>query len=126
MGLFSRHQTKKDQTVSQGPPAATVPAEPVKTHRVTFKCPQYFKADKGKWYVFFDGKPYEVEPMHSVSMDLPEGRHTVRVYSYPETLADLSADVDVDREMVLSVSVNVLNGTMKMFDYQHNITIKSS
>lgn len=120
MGLFSRHQTKTD---AAAPPEETATEKP--THKVTFKCPQYFKADQGKWYVFFDGTPHEVKPMESVTVELPEGKHTVRVYSYPETLADLSAEVTVDREMILSVSVNVLNNTMKMFDYQHNTTIRS-
>ncbi len=119
MGLFSRFKSK-DKKETETPAA---PAEPVATYKVTFRCPQYFKAESGGWYVAFDGKQYTIEPLGSVSVELPEGKHTVSVTSYPEALGELSAEIRVDREMVLSVSVNMLNRTMKMFDYQHNVTI---
>ena len=122
MGLFSRFRSKnKEETET----TVAAPAEPVTTYKVTFRCPQYFKAESGGWYVTFDGKQYTVEPLGSVSVELPEGKHTVSVTSYPEALGELSAEITVDREMVLSVSVNMLNRTMKMFDYQHNVTIRT-
>lgn len=120
MGLFSRFKQKKKEVAE---PPATAPAEPVKNYKVTFKCPQYFKPEPGGWYVYFDGTQYSVDSLGSVSVELPEGVHKVAVTSHPESLGELSADITVDREMVLSVSVNMLNKTMKMFDYQHNITI---
>ncbi len=114
MGLFSRFRSKNTED------ATATTAEPNVLHKVTFKCPQYFKAGSGGWYVSFDGNQHTVEPLGSISVELPEGKHTVSVTSFPESLGELSAEVMVDREMVLSVSVNMLNKTMKMFDYQHN------
>ena len=93
----------------------------VKEFKVTFRCPQYYKAGvEGCYYVFFDETYYKVEPMQSVSVMLSAGRHKLRVYSYPETLADVTEEITVDREIVLSCSINVIKGTMTVFDYQHH------
>lgn len=117
MGLFSRLKKEpKEEAAPQEQPAEV----PKKTYKMTFRCPQYFKADpEGCYYVIIDGEPNKVAPLKAVSKELPEGMHTVRVYSYPETLDDISTEFMLDREKVLSVSVNVLKGTMKIFDYQH-------
>ncbi len=119
MGLFSRFRSKNTEETE----TSVSRAEPDVLHKVTFRCPQYFKAGSGGWYVSFDGIRYTVEPLGSVSVELREGRHTVSVDSFPESLGELSAEISVDREMVLSVSVNMLDRTMKMFDYQHNHVI---
>ena len=112
-------EQKEPETVPEPVP---VPGEPkeVRTFKMTFRCPQYFKADpEGCYYVFIDGEANKVEPLKAISKVLPEGMHNVRVYSYPETLDDVNMDFMLDREKVLSVSVNVLKGTMRIFDYQH-------
>ena len=131
MGLFSRLKGKDKATEEpvaekkapeSVPEPVPVPAESEagRTFKMTFRCPQYFKADpEGVYYVIIDGESHKVEPLKAVSLVLPEGMHNVRVYSYPETLDDVNMDFMLDREKVLSVSVNVLKGTMKIFDYQH-------
>ena len=129
MGLFSRLKGKdkaSEEPAAEKKEPETVPEpvteEPkeVRTFKMTFRCPQYFKADpEGCYYVFIDGEANKVEPFKAISKVLPEGMHNVRVYSYPETLDDVNMDFMLDREKVLSVSVNVLKGTMRIFDYQH-------
>ncbi len=58
-------------------------------------------------------------------MDLPEGKHTLRVYSTPETLDDVSIDFEIHHDKIISISVNAKTRSLKILDEETHEVIQS-
>ncbi|MCQ2085314.1 MAG: hypothetical protein MJZ21_04120 [archaeon] len=105
MGFLDRFRSKKE-------PAA--PAEPPKMHKVTVNLPSYFKAGNGEYHFFVDEQENICKPFSKLDIEVSEGKHVFRVFSTPETLADVSEEVEITEECQFSVTVNVKDRTLSI------------
>ena len=109
MGLFSRHRGKKEEQPAE--------AEPLPTFEVIFRCPTYFKMGDGEYHLIIDGQETVVPALKTHTAQLAVGKHTLRVFSTPETLDDATVEFEVaDRYKIISISVNAKTRKLKIFD----------
>ena len=112
MGLFSRLRGKKDEQ-----PAEEKQSEPLPSFEVIFRCPTYFKMGDGEYHLIIDGEEHVVPALKTFTTQLSVGKHTLRVFSTPETLDDATVEFEVaDRYKIISISVNAKTRKLKIFD----------
>ncbi|MBO4502560.1 MAG: hypothetical protein J5707_02745 [Candidatus Methanomethylophilus sp.] len=112
MGFLSRLRGKKEEQ-----PAEQAPAEPLPTYEVIFRCPTYFKMGDGEYHLIIDGVENVVPALKTFTTQLSVGKHTLRVFSAPETLDDATVEFEVaDRYKIISISVNAKTRRLKIFD----------
>ena len=112
MGLFSRLRGKKDEQ-----PAEEKQSEPLPSFEVIFRCPTYFKMGDGEYHLIIDGQETVVPALKTHTAQLAVGKHTLRVFSTPETLDDATVEFEVaDRYKIISISVNAKTRKLKIFD----------
>lgn len=103
MGFLDRFRSKKEPAV---------PAEPPKMHKVTVNLPSYFKAGDGEYHFLVDGNENICKPFSRLEIEVTEGKHVFRAFSTPETLADVSEEVEILEDCQYSVTVNVRDRTL--------------
>ncbi len=136
MGFFShllkKSREEKAASEEQAPaPAAEQVPEPEpacepepQNFCIQFRCPSYFTVGNGEYHVIVDGEDHVSPPLKTVKMDLPEGKHTLRVYSTPETLDDVSVDFEIHHDKIISISVNAKTRSLKILDEETHEVIQ--
>lgn len=111
MGLFDRFKGRKKEE-----PEAAVPAADLPKFQIMFRIPAYFKMEEGEYHVIVDGGEEVSKPLKTVKMELTEGKHSLRVFSAPETLDDVTLDFEIHHDKIISISVNAKTRKFKIFD----------
>lgn len=102
MGIFDRLKKKKE----------TSPVDEATVRKVTVNFPSYFKAGEGEYRFSVDGEERVCKPFSKTEFSVPFGTHAFRVYSTPETLSDVSCEMEITEDTELSVTVNVKDGIL--------------
>ena len=125
MGLFSRIRVKKNEPPSNDSPKEVIqePAAEPQMFVIQFRCPSYFTVGNGEYHVIVDGEDHVSPPLKTVKMEIAEGKHTLRVYSTPETLDDVTMDFEIHHDKIISISVNAKTRSLKILDEEtHEVT----
>ena len=102
MGLLSRLRGKKDEQHVE-----EKSTEPLPSFEDIFRCPTYFKMGDGEYHLIIDGEEHVVPALKTLTVQLTVGKHTLRVFSAPETLDDATVEFEVaDRYKIISIKKN--------------------